>query len=335
VRGGALAAGLGLLLAAGGARPDERELERRFVSELELRTDTFELTTAEEGRTAEQGVPHYGREEAAEVVAVDTLFDDEEPPAKFARLYRAVTSSSRITGGKKDGEAKTFSAGLEKKRVTFERDAEGAYARTCDDADVRAGQLKRLRADLSLSELLAPTREEGFALEPGAAFELSGADCLRLLSPLEEGARRARKKVGRTKAGLDFAPAALTEPLSALVAGMEGKLTATLRAHEEDDELPLAATLAFRFESTYDGSKGLVAEGAGEAEDELTLTYEGTGTLAWDPADGRVALALQGEVRVSEEFRVRVEANGKTAELSGKLAMTGDLSAEAHEAPAE
>ncbi|MSR62797.1 MAG: hypothetical protein EXS08_10180 [Planctomycetes bacterium] len=335
MRAAALAAGLGLLLAAAGPRAEERELERRFASELELATDDFELSASEEGRTVEQSVPHYGREEATELETVDTLFDDEVPPAKFVRLYRAVTSSSRLSGGKKDAEAKTVSAGLEQKRVTFERDEEGQYARSCDDADVRPGQLKRLRADLSLAELLAPTRAEDFALEPGASFELTGADCLRLFSPVEEGPRRARAKVGRTKRGLDFAPAALTEPLPALFAGLEGTLTATLRAHADDDELPLNATLEFELESAYDGSKGLVAEGTGEAEDELTLTYAGTGTLAWDPDSGRVELELRGELHLSEEFRVRIEANGKTAEINGKLAMTGDFTAEAHEAPVE
>jgi len=136
-------------------------------------------------------------------------------------------------------------------------------------------------------------------------------------------------------AGSDFAPAALTEPVSALFAGLDGKLTATLRAHADDDELPLNAKLEFDFESSYDGSKGLVSEGTGEAEDEVTLHYKGTGTLDWDPASGRVEFHLQGEVHLGEEFRVRVEANGKSAELKGKLAMTGDFDLEAHEAPAE
>jgi hypothetical protein len=113
--------------------------------------------------------------------------------------------------------------------------------------------------------------------------------------------------------------------VSALCAGLEGKLTATLRAHADDDELPLNAKLEFDLESAYDGSKGLVSEGTGEAEDEVTLRYKGTGTLDWDRAAAGVEFQLQGEVHLAEEFRVRIEANGKSAEVSGKLAMTGDF----------
>jgi hypothetical protein len=39
-----------------GAASRERAIERRFTSELELRTDSFELRTSEEGHDAEQKV---------------------------------------------------------------------------------------------------------------------------------------------------------------------------------------------------------------------------------------------------------------------------------------
>src|SRR5262249_6669419 len=68
----AASAGLVFLLGAAEARPEEHELQRRFTSELELHTESLEVTGTEEGRTVEQQAPRYTREEALELEADDT-----------------------------------------------------------------------------------------------------------------------------------------------------------------------------------------------------------------------------------------------------------------------
>lgn len=328
---------LSLLLAClAGSVQEPRVVERSFTSELELATDSFEITASEEGRSAEQQGPRLEREEAFEIEIEDTLFDDQQPPAKFTRFYRTVMNSLRLSGSKTPLE-KTVSAGLEGRRVTFEREGKGRYVRSCEDSDVRPVQLNRLRADLSLARFLPPTDGEG-ADEEGkdeAAWTVSFADFARVLAPLEDRPRRPHPKSAPGVGGLNVAPAAVTEPIAALLAGAEGELTLTPRARAEDDELPRNADLAFRFEASFDGSDGLLAAGAGEAHqeatDEVELVYEGTGTLAWDPESGRIELQCQGELRLSEHFTVRVEVGGKSGEARGRLALTGTLALEASE----
>lgn len=328
-------------LAASTQEP--RVLERGFTSELELVTEVFEIEAAEEGRTVAQQGPRFEREEAYEIEIADTLFDDEQPPAKFTRFYRTVMNSLRLSGDKSPLE-KTVSAGLEGQRVTFERDADGRYARSCANAEVRQVQLNRLRADLSLARFLPPLEEEGEEEDvdeeaadqegedgPAAGFALSFSDFERILAPLEERPRRPRGKSAASVGGLNLAPAALTEPIAVLLAGAEGELTVTPRATGEDDELPRNADLVFRFEASFDGSASLLAAGAGEVEDEVELVYAGTGTLAWDPESGRIAIQCQGELRLGERFTVRVEAGGKQGAARGRLALTGTLALEASE----
>ncbi len=321
---------LGCLAAA---TQEPRVVERSFTSELELATDSFEITASEEGRSEEQQGPRLEREEAYEIEIADTLFDDQQPPAKFTRFYRTVMNSLRLSGSKSPLE-KTVSAGLEGQRVTFEREENGRYVRSCEDDAVRQVQLNRLRADLSLARFLPPADPEG-EREAETSFALSFGEFARILAPLEERPRRPHKKSAASVGGLNVAPAALTEPIAALLAGAEGELTVTPRARAEDDELPRNADLAFRFDATFDGSAGLLAAGAGEApqeaQDEVQLVYEGSGTLAWDPESGRIELQCQGELRVSEHFTVRVEAGGKTGEARGRLALTGTLALEARE----
>ena len=311
---------------------EERVVERRFTSELELVTDAFEIEAEEEGKSVSQQGPRLRREEAFEVETEDTLFDDEQPPAKFTRNYRTVMNAFTLSGDKSPVE-KTVTAGLEGKRVTFER-SDGGYERSCDDAEVRQVQLNRLRADLSLARFL-PSEEvdEGDDEDDDedASHTVPFADFLRLLAPLEDRPRRPRPRASSAPGGLNIAPTSLTEPIAALMAGAEGELVVTPRARAEDDELPRNAELAFRFEGVHDGSATLLAAGPGEAEDEVEFVFSGTGQLAWDPEDGRVELHCQGEVRLSESFTVSVEANGKKGRARGRLEMTGTLELEASE----
>jgi hypothetical protein len=311
-----------LVLAAPGAGQEPRVVERRFASELELVTDSFEIEAAEEGRNVAQQGPRLQREEASEAEIADTLLDDGEPPARFTRDYRTVMSSLNLEGGKAPIE-KTFSAGLQGKRVTFERDERGRYARSCEDDGVRQVQLNRLRADLSLARFLPS--------EDASASTIPFADFMRILAPLEERPRRPQPKGDSSLGGLNLAPTALTAPIAVILAGAEGELTVTPRARGEDDELPRNAELAFRFEGVFDGSDMLLAAGSGEAEDEVEFMYAGTGSLAWDPDDGRIELHCQGEVRLDELFTVGVEAGGKKGRARGRLSVTGMLELEASE----
>lgn len=318
-----------------GARPMVRGnalvdhvVERHFASELELRTESFELAGSEEERSVEQEGPRYVREQADEVEIEDTLQDDEDPPASFSRLYRTVTSSFRM-GTEDSIKERTASAGLEGKTVLFERQEDGSYARSSEDADARPGQLKRLRAELSLRCFL-PEGE----LEPGSSWELAPTDLLRLVAPVEEGARRGpNAKAPAKKGGLDLAPVALTEPLGALMSALEGSFEATRLAVSDEDEWPCQAELRFRLESSFDGSASLLQNREAEVEDELELTYEGTGTLAWDPSTGRVELTCQGDLRMRESFRMEIEGNGKTGEVHGRLEVAGSLELEGSEGP--
>jgi len=303
-------------------------VERRFTSELELATDSFEIEAAEEGKSVAREVPPLQREEAFEIEIADTFFDEEEPPAKFTRSYDSVMNSLRLSGAKAPKE-KTASAGLEGKRVTFERDEQGRYARSCEDADVRAVQLNRLRVDLSLARFLPPEDEDG----DGASHALPCADFLCLLAPLEERPRRPHPKAPASARGLNIAPTALTEPIAVLMSGAEGELTVTPRERAGDDELPRNADLAFRFEGVFDGSGTLLAAGPGQAEDEVVFVYAGTGTLAWDPEDGRIEIHCRGEVRLSERFSVGVEVAGTEGKARGRLEMTGTLELEASQGP--
>ena len=332
-------AALALLLVAGRG-VEERVVERRFTSELELSTEHFELTGTEAGHSETQEPPHQVREQAYEIVLTDTLFDDQDPPAKFTRLYGTVVSSFEL-GDERSPRSKTESAGLEGKTVTFELERDGSYSRTCDDTDVRPGQLKRLRAELSLACFL-PKHEESEGEEddgnenggPPRSWELENADLARLFSPLETEPRRPRAKLKTPKGALNLAPAGLSVPMGALLHAPEGTMTATLRASSEDDELPFNATLEFRLTSTFDGSAGL-AEDDALSEDELELVYAGTGALAWNPADGRIEITCKGELRLTENLRAEVEGNGKTAEIEGRLVLTGTLECSGRELNAD
>jgi hypothetical protein len=316
---------LPLTLAPACLVQEQRVVERDFNSELQLATDSFEIEAAEEGKSAAKPGPLLRREEAFEVEAEDTLLDDEEPPAKFTRFYRTVMSSLSLTGDKKPIE-KTVSAGLEGKRVTFERN-EDRYERSCDDPEVRQVQLNRLRADLSLARFLPPEDED----DASASYTVPFATFLRLMAPLEDRPRRPHAKADAPPGGLNLAPTALTEPMAVLLSGAEGELTVTPRARGKDDDLPRNAELAFRFEGTFDGSATLLAAGPGEAEDEVEVVYSGKGSLAWDPEDGRVALHCEGDLRLNETFKVSVEANGTQGRARGRLRMTGTLELEASE----
>src|SRR6185436_7908098 len=176
-----------LLLGCLAFLQEPRVVERSFNSELELATDSFEITATEQGRSVEQEGPRLEREEAYEIEIADTLFDDEQPPAKFTRFYRTVMNSLRLSGSKTPLE-KTISAGLEGQRVTFEREGKGRYARSCEDDAVKQVQLNRLRADLSLARFLAPADEEGEESEKDgtASFTLPFSEFERILAPLEE-----------------------------------------------------------------------------------------------------------------------------------------------------
>lgn len=315
-----------LALAAGPlSAQGPRAVARTFTSELELVTDSFEIEASQEEKSFLQQGPRYQREEAYEIELEDELLDDEQPPAKFTRTYRTVTSTLELSG-EKAPLVRTASAGLEGRRVIFERGEDGRYLRTCADADVRQGQLNRLRADLSLARFL-PLAD---GPDEPASSTLAFAEFARILAPLQEGARRPRKKAAAPVGGLNVAPSALLEPIAELMAGAEGELTVTPRARAEDDELPGNADLGFSFEGCYDGSAGLLA-GAGEAEDEVVFSYEGTGTLAWDAESGRIEIRCQGEVRLSERFVVRVSASGREGAARGRLQLTGTLELEATE----
>jgi hypothetical protein len=324
------------LLAPSGTAQEPRAVERRFGTELELSTATFELVGSEDGHRVEQRAPRYVREQADEVELEDTLLDDGAPPAKFTRHYRTVATAFRI-GAENAPREKTAAAGLEGRTVTFEREPGGTYARTCADEDVRPALLRRLRQDLSLACFLPPEEDEESG--PGSRWEFPSAHLLRLIAPLEEGVRRPRKRPAGPPGGLNFAPAALGEPLASLFDAAAGDSSATLLAPTEDDELPRNARLEFRLTSAYDGAEtllaGLMGDADAEAEDEVQLVYEGDGTLSWDPESGQVELVCRGELRLSESFSVSLEANGKRGVVEGKLELVGSLELEAREEPQE
>lgn len=313
---------LALGLAADGSG-QELVLERSFSAELELLTESFEISAGDEGHTVTQEGPRYLREQADEVELRDVLADDERPPARFTRLYRTVASSFRM-GTEGAPRERTASAGLEGKSVLFERDEDGSYARSSEDADARPGQLKRLRADVALAPFL-PGDE---ARAPGASWEVPWSTFARLVSPVEERWRRAGKAPGAVAGALNVAPAALTEPVASLLAAAEGQALLTWSAPEDapEDARAHQARVEFEFTSTFDGAGGLLGglAGEGEAEDEVRATYAGTGTLAWDEG-GAIRIEVEGELRLVETFRVEVEAGDRSGEMRGKLVVSGTL----------
>lgn len=323
---------LALALAPG---QGSRVVERRFTAEVELATERFEVVGSEEETTEVKRLPLPVREQADEIEIVDTFLDDEDPPASFERLYRTVMRASDV-GRKGSPQSQTTSAALAGKTVTFERERDGTYARRCDDPDARPVQLKRLRAELSLAPFLPPPAEgpDG-AGEGPESWEVPNAELGRLFSPLEAEVRRPRPKESEPKSGLRLAPAALGVPLGALLSAPEGSLTATRLPSDEEEELPCRARLAFRLNGTYDGSAMLLVGRTGETEDELTLTYQGTGLLAWDPDSGAIEIELEGEARLVETFRAVIEGNGATAEVKGELVMSGTMGFTGRELPGD
>jgi hypothetical protein len=341
-----------VLAVLAGRAQEPRVVTHRFTSELELETDRFELTGTEGDVSESQHPPRQVRQQADEVELTDTLQDDEDPPQSFTRLYATVTSSFEI-GDRRAPRSKTASAGLEGKTVTFERERDGSYKRSCDDAEVRAGVLKRLRAEVGLAGFLPPKAEGEDRVEDESkgedgtepkdapeTWEIPNEILPRLFSPIESEVRlqKARKKEG-PKGGLDLAPAALSVPLGSLLLALEGTMKATRvedgedeeDGEEDSDELPQHARLEFRLTNTFDGAEALRAGLETKAEDELEITYEGTGTLAWDPDSGRIQITCKGDLRLSETFSIEVEGNGKTAEVKGELVLSGPLSFEGGE----
>jgi len=316
-----------LLLAFLSTSQDEpRVVERRFAAEIELASERFEVTGSDDGTREEKTLPPQVRAQADEVEIVDTLRSEEPGAEVVERLYRTVATSFEV-GQKRSPQTRTVNAGLEGQTVVFEREREGGWARRCDDPEVRPVQLKRLRAELDLAPFLPPA--EG--VEPEATWELPAELLGRVFAPIEAEVRRPKPKEEAPKSGLNLSPAALSVPLAALLAAPEGHVTATRLADDEEEELPRRAQLEFRVTSTYDGSATILAGRAGEAEDELTLLYQGTGTLAWDPASGAIELELAGDARLEERFRLEVEGNGATAVVEGVLVLSGELSFEAKE----
>lgn len=322
-----LAASLGVLSAPAA---EERVVERHFTLEFELATSSFELRASEGGRTEEQRPPAVKRGESQLLEATDRCDDAADPLARFARRYETVSSAYSFGGGAREPEEEVVTAGLEGRTVTFVREDEEEWSRTCEGEGIQERQLARLRADLSLGVFLPPG-EHG----PDEPWELGYAPFERLVGPLGPVGARQRRRTAGTGGGLDLAPSALIEPLWLLLARAEG--TATFTPAEPDDgaELPRFATFEFRFEASHDGAKHLVRGREAEVEDEVELVWEGTGTLAWDPASGAIELALVGELELEEEFRVSFTANGATAELEGALACNGPLELEARERRAE
>jgi hypothetical protein len=308
---------------------EERVVVRRFGSEVELTTERFEIRGSE-GETREtKRLPQQVRRQAEEIELVDTHADAEDPLASFTRHYATVTGTYEV-GEARAPRAKTESARLAEKTVTFERERDGRYAPSCDDPDVRPALLRRLRVDLALSPFL-PASGEG--QEPGDTWELPNAELGRIFLPLESALRRPQAKDEPPRGGLSLAPAGLVIPIGALLLAPEGSVRATRLARESDEELAERARLEFRLRGTHDGSAVILAGRAGEAEDELVLTFQGSGTLAWDPARGAIELTLEGEARLEETFRAVLSGNGATAEIEGELHMSGRLSFEASERP--
>ncbi|HEX6884262.1 MAG TPA: hypothetical protein VF530_12865 [Planctomycetota bacterium] len=310
-----------LLLALLPTSQDEpRVVERRFEAEIELASERFRVVGSEDEAREEKVLPPQVRTQADEIEIVDTLRSEEAGSEVFERFYRTVATSFEV-GQKRGPQARTVNAGLEGRTVVFEREREGGWARRCDDPEVRPVQLKRLRAELDLAAFL-PT-EEG--TEPDASWELPAELLGRVFAPVEAEVRRPRPKEEAQKSGLNLSPAALSVPLAALLAAPEGHLTATRLPDDEEEELPCRAKLEFRVTSTHDGSATILAGRAGEAQDELALLYQGTGTLAWDPASGAIELELEGEARLEETFSATIAGNGATAELEGELVLSGPL----------
>lgn len=322
-----LAASLGLVTLP--AR-EELVLERRFALEFELATTSFELRATEGERSEEQRPPAVRRSESQLVEATDRADDAADPLARFARTYETVSSAFSFGGGAREPDEEVVTAGLEGRTVRFEREGEDEWSRASSGEGVNERQLARLRADLSLAVFLPPA--EHAADEP---WELGYAPFERLIGPLGPVGARQRRRTPGTGGGLDLAPSGLVEPLWLLLARAEGTATFTPVEPEADAALPRLATFEFRFEAEHDGAKHLVRGREVEAEDEVELAFEGTGTLAWDPESGVIELALAGELDLTEELRVSFSANGSTAELEGSLAMNGPLELEASERRAE
>lgn len=334
---GGASSGTGALRGPGVTR-GEVVLERRFTSELELATTSFDMFSDEDGRSVEGQGPRYVRGQSEEVELVDTLSDEDSPPQSFTRLYRTIASAFRVGAGETPRE-KSSHARLEGKSVTFERNDDGSWERKSDEVEARAGQLKRLRADLALTSFLPPDASEP---EPGTSWEIPAAEILRLVSPVEEGRPRAREpKPERDGAkgakGLRLSPVSLREPLPNLFAELDGTLEATWIEAPDDDELPCQARLVFRLESSFDGSAALIGENesASDVEDGIELGYEGTGTLGWDPESGTIELALEGDLALTESFQARLTNGEKSGKIRGRLVLEGTLAFEAREERAE
>lgn len=322
-----LAASLGLVTLP---VREELVLERRFALEFELATTAFELRASEGERTEEQRPPAVRRSESQLLEATDRADDAADPLARFARTYETVSSAFSFGGGAREPDEEVVTAGLEGRTVTFEREGEDEWSRASDGEGINERQLARLRADLALAVFLPP---EGHAADE--PWELGYAPFERLIGPLGPVGARQRRRTPGAGGGLDLAPSGLVEPLWLLLARAEGTATFTPAEPDDEAELPRLATFEFRFEASHDGAKHLVRGREAEVEDEVELVWEGTGTLAWDPASGAIELALVGELELEEEFRVSFTANGATAELEGTLACNGPLELEARERRAE
>ena len=258
-----------LALLSFGSLEESRTVARHFSSELELKSERFELTGSEGENSEVQHPPEQVREQADEFELVDT-FDPDDPAARFERLYKTVMNSVKV-GDQRRPHEKTQSAGIEGKTVTFERERDGSYTRTCTDPNVRAGLLKRLRAELSFAALLPPA-----GTSAAESWEIPAAEFARLFSPVESDVHRPRAKLDAPKGGLNLAPAAMGVPLAALLNAPEGTFVARPRAVEEDgtgDEFPRQAELEFKLTSTFDGSDLLLGGLEAKAEDALELTY--------------------------------------------------------------
>jgi len=308
----------------------ELVLERRFALEFELATTAFELRASEGGQSEEQRPPAVRRSESQLLETTDRADDADDPLARFVRHYDTVSSAFSFGGGAREPDEEVVTAGLEGRTVAFEREDEDEWSRTCDGEGIHERQLARLRADLSLAVFLPPAEHA-----PAEPWELGYAPFERLIGPLGPVGARQRRRTPGTGGGLDLAPSGLVEPLWLLLARAEGTATFTPEEPEADAALPRRATFAFRFEAEHDGAKHIVRGREVEAEDEVELFLEGTGTLAWDPESGAIELVLEGELDLTEELRVSFSANGATAELEGSLAMNGPLELEASERRAE
>jgi hypothetical protein len=264
----------------------------------------------------------------------------EGRPKELLRTFDTLTGSMHMNVSMAEESIPEMksSSPLEGKTVAFRwNDEEADFDVSFHESEGDEELLEGLEEDMDLRAFL-PTSE--VAQGDSWSVELEALDCIAMpggnlaLVPEDEEVDEESMEM------LEELFAGFGEDLADL---LEGQCTCTYKGTQEEKGAQLAEiVLEIEVSTTFDMTELLekviqimVEQSGGEAPElsldtaDLSLDYEGTGTLLWNVGAGRVhAFHLTGDATIGVDFEVSVEVEGESHDVSASIEMSGSMTEE-------